>query len=110
VCTAWDWIRERITRTPPPPLTPDGFPRWSLPAMIFASIVVSIPFALMHGEQTAWSLGTFLLLTLISLLLCWVRLALRSLAASVLVHSSYNLLLFSLMFLGTGGFRHLDRI
>jgi membrane protease YdiL (CAAX protease family) len=39
-----------------------------------------------------------------------VRLATRSLAASVLVHASYNLLLFSLMLLGTSGFRHLDKI
>jgi len=28
----------------------------------------------------------------------------------VLVHSSYNLLLFSLMLLGTGGFRNLDKM
>jgi membrane protease YdiL (CAAX protease family) len=79
-------------------------------AMVFASVVVSVPFALMHGEQTAYSIGPFLLLVSISLALCWVRLAVRSLAASVVVHSSYNLLLFSLMFLGTGGFRHMDRM
>ena len=34
----------------------------------------------------------------------------RSLAASVLVHASYNFLLFSLMLLGTSGFRHLDKM
>ena len=77
---------------------------WSLPS------ISSIPFALMHGDQTAYSLGPFLLLVCVSLVLCWVRLATRSLAASVMVHSSYNLLLFSLMFLGTGGFRHLDKM
>jgi membrane protease YdiL (CAAX protease family) len=42
--------------------------------------------------------------------LCWARLATRSLAASVLVHASYNFLLFSLMLLGTSGFKHLDRM
>jgi hypothetical protein len=46
----------------------------------------------------------------VSLVLCWTRLASRSLAASVIVHASYNLLLFSLMLLGTGGFRHLDKM
>ena len=81
-----------------------------MPAMVVASVICSIPFALMHGEQTAWSIGPFLLLVSISLVLCWIRLAVRSLAASVVVHSSYNLLLFSLMFLGTGGFRHLDKM
>jgi hypothetical protein len=78
--------------------------------MVFASIATSVPFALMHAEQTAWSLGPFLLLVCVSLVLCWARLATRSLAASVLVHSAYNFLLFSLMLLGTGGFKHLDKM
>ena len=110
LCTAYDWTREQITQLPPLPPDEDGFPRWSRPAMMVGSVLVSIPFALMHGEQTAYSIGPFLLLVCISLVLCWVRLAVRSLAASVVVHSSYNLLLFTLMFLGTGGFRHLDRM
>ncbi len=110
MCTACDWAREQFTHAPRLPLDEDGFPRWSRPAMLVASVLVSIPFALMHGEQTAYSMGPFLLLVAVSLVLCWVRLALRSLAASVIVHSSYNLLLFSLMFLGTGGFRHLDKM
>ncbi len=110
LCTACDWTMEQLTGSKSPSRDTKGRPRWSLPAMIIASIVTSIPFALMHGEQTAYSVGPFLLLFCISLVLCWIRLATRSLAASVLVHSSYNLLLFALMFLGTGGFRHLDRM
>ena len=65
---------------------------------------------MMHGVQTAWSLGPFLLLIFVSLVLCWVRLSMRSLAASTLVHACYNLMLFSLMLLGTGGFKHLDKM
>jgi len=42
--------------------------------------------------------------------LCWARLSARSLAASVLVHASYNFLLFSLMVIGTGGFKHLEKM
>jgi membrane protease YdiL (CAAX protease family) len=78
--------------------------------MVVASILTSIPFALMHAEQTAHALGPFLLLVCVSLVLCWARLSTRSLAASVLVHASYNFLIFSLMLLGTGGFRHLDKM
>jgi hypothetical protein len=110
LCTAFDWTVERATRIPPPPLDPEGYPRWSLGAMAFASFATSIPFALMHAEQTAWSLGPFLLLVCVSLVLCWARLASRSLAASVLVHAAYNFMLFSLMLWGTGGFRHLDNM
>jgi uncharacterized protein len=110
LCTAWDWCREQLTRSAPLSLADDGFPRWSPGAMVFASVIVSFPFALMHAPQTAYSIGPFLLLVCISLVLCWVRLAVRSLAASVVVHACYNLMLFSIMFLGTGGFRHLDKM
>ena len=110
LCTAFDWIVERATGNPARPLDPLGHPQWSLGAMVFASITTSVPFALMHAEQTAWSLGPFLLLVAVSLVLSWARLSTRSLAASVLVHASYNFLLFSLMLWGTGGFRHLDKM
>jgi membrane protease YdiL (CAAX protease family) len=110
LCTAYDWVVEQITGSLAPRVDSNGRPRWSMPAMLVASVVSSIPFALMHGDQTAYSLGPFLLLVCVSLVLSWVRLGTRSLAASVLVHSSYNLLLFSLMYLGTGGFKHLDKM
>jgi uncharacterized protein len=108
--TAFDWSVERATGNPARPLDPLGHPQWSLGAMVFASIATSVPFALMHAEQTAWSLGPLVLLVAVSLVLSWARLSTRSLAASVLVHASYNFLLFSLMLLGTGGFRHLDKM
>ena len=110
LCTAYDWLVERVKEIPPRPLDENGRPQWSLPAMTFASIVTSLPFALMHGEQTSYSLGPFLLLICVSLVLCWVRLSTRSLAASTLVHSCYNFLLFSFMLFGTGGFKHLDNM
>ncbi|MGD0730761.1 MAG: lysostaphin resistance A-like protein [Terracidiphilus sp.] len=110
LCTAWDWAMEQSTGRPPRPLDQTGQPQWSMFAMILASVLTSIPFALMHAEQTAYSLGPFLLLLSVSLVLCWTRLATRSLAASVLVHASYNFLLFSLMLVGSGGFKHLDKM
>jgi hypothetical protein len=78
--------------------------------MVVASIATSLPFALLHGEQTGHSLGPFLLLITVSLILCAVRLRTRSLAASVMVHACYNFLLFSMMAIGTGGFQHLDKM
>jgi membrane protease YdiL (CAAX protease family) len=110
LCTAYDWIVERASGKPALPLDENDQPQWSLPAMAVASVVCSVPFALMHAEQTGYSIGPFLLLVCVSLALCWARLSTRSLAASVLVHASYNLLLFSLMMLGTSGFRHLDKM
>ncbi len=108
--TAVDWAAERTMHRPAPAPDEEGKTRWSIGAMVVGSVLTSIPFALMHAEQTGYSLGPFLLLICVSLVLCWVRLSMRSLAASTLVHSSYNLLLFSLMLAGTGGFKHLDKM
>jgi membrane protease YdiL (CAAX protease family) len=110
LCTACDWISEKITGTPPRPLDQSGQPHWSLQSMVISSILTSAPFAAMHAAQTGYSWGPFVLLVGVSLVLCWARLSTRSLAASVFVHASYNFLLFSLMLLGTDGFRHLDKI
>jgi membrane protease YdiL (CAAX protease family) len=110
MATAWDWSIERSTGRSPRPLDADGNPAWSGSAMIFAALTVSVPFALLHAEQVAKAWGPLLLLYCVSLILCAVRLATRSLAASTLVHSAYNFMLFALMFAQTGGFRHLDKM
>jgi membrane protease YdiL (CAAX protease family) len=110
LCTGLDWINEKANGRRARLPFPDGHPRWSRPAMIAAAILTSIPFAFMHAEQTGYSLGPFLLLVTVSLILCWARLSFRSLAASVFVHACYNFTIFSLMFIGTGGFQHLDKM
>ena len=110
LATAYDWIAEKVTHSPRLPLDEEGHPRWSLAAMVAASFVTSALFAFMHAEQTSYSIGPMLLLVFVSLVLCAARLHLRSLAASVLVHATYNFLLFSFMLIGTGGFKHLDKM
>jgi membrane protease YdiL (CAAX protease family) len=110
LCTSCDWIGERFTHTRPRPLDANSQPQWSIAAMVIASIFTSLPFALMHGEQTGHSFGPLLLLIVVSLILCAVRLKTRSLAASTLLHACYNFLIFSSMMVGTGGFRHLDKL
>ena len=110
LCTACDWVHEKTSGVPVRPLDETDQPRWSIPAMVVASILTSLPFAGMHAAQTGYSLGPFILLIGVSLALCWARLSTRSLAASVMVHASYNFLLFFLMAIGTGGFKHLDKM
>ena len=109
-CTACDWIAEKIQHREPPPLYADGHPRWSFGAMVFGSILASFPFALLHAPQQGYSLGPFALLLVVSLVLCWARLSTRSLAASVLVHASYNFMIFMLTLISTDGFRHMQRM
>ena len=110
LCTAGDWAAERYWGMEPRPLDAAGHPKWSLGSMVIASICTSLPFALLHAEQTGHAIGPFVMLVGVSLVLCWTRLSTRSLSASVLVHASYNFLLFFLMMLGTGGFRHMDKM
>ena len=110
MATAWDWSAERITKTPARALDAQGQPVWSAGAMIFGGMIVSVPFALMHADQVAHAWGPLAVLYCVSLTLCAVRLLTRSLAASTLVHSIYNSLLFAVMLVETGGFRHLDKL
>jgi hypothetical protein len=108
--TACDWIAEKMRHSLPRPLDANGQPQWSLPAMVIGSIATSIPFALLHVEQQGHSLGPFLLLIVISMILCAVRLFTRSLASSTLVHATYNFFIFVSAMAATGGFRHFDKM
>ena len=110
LATAWDWSYERLTHTAPRALDAEGNPIWSRQAMIFSAMVVSAPFALMHSAQVGSAWGPISLLYCVSLILCGVRLVTRSLAASTVVHSAYNLMLFAVMLFETDGFRHLDKM
>jgi membrane protease YdiL (CAAX protease family) len=82
----------------------------SLPAVILSSLVTSALFGLLHAEQLGYTWAAVLLLGAVSLVLTIVRIRTRSLACSTLVHGSYNLSVFLVLFVVTGGYRHLDRI
>jgi membrane protease YdiL (CAAX protease family) len=110
VATGWDWCHERLTGTRPRQLDAQGNPVWSAGAMIFAALTVSAPFALMHSAQLGAAWGPLLLLYCVSLILCTVRLVTRSLAASTMVHSAYNFMLFAVMLVQTDGFQHMDKM
>jgi uncharacterized protein len=73
-------------------------------------VLTSIPFALMHAEQVSDSWGPVLLIGCVSIILCVVRLQMRSVAAGVIVHSFYNLTLFTGLLIQSDGFRHLDKL
>jgi len=110
LCTAWDWTAEKLIRRPRLPLDGNGHPQWSMAAMVFGAILTSLPFAGIHAEQQGNSLGPFLLLIVVSLILCAARLKTRSLAASTIVHACYNFCIFSATFVQTSGFRHMDKM
>ncbi len=98
---AFDWLVRRGD------ITPHSRRYIGLPMSV---LLTSVPFALMHAPQVSHAWGPLLLIGCISVLLCIVRLRLDSLAASMLVHATYNFTLFAGILAQTGGFRHLDRL
>jgi membrane protease YdiL (CAAX protease family) len=89
-------------------------PPHPLPVQIFgisaAIFSTAAAFMLMHGAQLGFSWAALLLMFIVGLVLTLVRARLRSLAASVLIHASYNATIFVTVFADTGGFRHMERL
>jgi uncharacterized protein len=123
LASAWDWLRGQRPRAAAPvpiqiddsyvsPVTPGGDrdPRWSVVALVVSCTLTSIGFALVHADQLAHAWAPLAVLFCVSLVLCGVRLRTQSLAASTLIHATYNGTIFTILFIGTGGFRHLDKI
>jgi hypothetical protein len=79
-------------------------------ALVVSCTLTSIGFALVHADQLAHAWAPLAVLFGVSLVLCGVRLVTQSLAASTLIHAIYNGTIFTILFIGTGGFRHLDKI
>jgi len=108
IATAYDWLSLKRT--------PAALDRWqrttdnSQLALILATVVSSAAFASLHGFQLHWAFGPVIILFFVAMVLSAVRIRFRSVAASALVHVSYNSLLFIEMFIKTGGFRHLDKL
>lgn len=127
LASAWDWVMDRARVLPPAPVLttdewqPEPFytapvqpmlsdPKWSLPALVFSTIITSIGFAMLHGAQLAHSFAPLAVLFAVSVVLCVTRLRFHSLAASTVVHAMYNATIFVMLFIGTDGFRHLDKL
>ena len=83
---------------------------FSTRAWTISALITSVVFALIHAPQLGYTWPAVALLVGVSLILCRVRIRTRSVAASTLVHASYNLSVFLTLFVSTGGFRHLDRV
>jgi membrane protease YdiL (CAAX protease family) len=105
---AYDWLS--LPRTP---LAREHWHRTTnltIPSLIFAAILSSILFTLLHAEQLAHTWGALAVLFVVSLVLTAVRIKTRSVASSTLVHASYNASVFLTLFIATGGYRHLERL
>ena len=83
---------------------------FSTNSLIFASVVTSLGFAAIHAPQLGYTWSAVALLWSVSMVLCFVRIRTRSLAASTIVHACYNASVFLALFIATGGYRHMDKL
>ena len=82
--------------------------RWV--GIVAGTVLTSIPFAFLHAQQVAHAFSPLLMVFLVSIVLTEVRERTGSVAASALVHATYNLSIFLTVFFASGGFQHLDRL
>lgn len=72
--------------------------------------VTSVLFALMHAAQYGYHLAPLAIMLVVALTFTLIRAISRSVAAALVAHTVYNLLLVGGMFAVTGGFRHMERL
>ena len=75
-----------------------------------AVLLTASGFALLHGSQLKFAWGPLLVIFLVGLTLTIVRARKNSVAASLLMHVAYNGTISLLLFAGTDGFRHLEKL
>jgi hypothetical protein len=78
--------------------------------MAVSIVLTGIGFALVHAQQLGHAWGPVLIIFLVGVALTTARALAKSVAAGWLIHFAYNGTLFALMFLATGGFRHMERL
>jgi membrane protease YdiL (CAAX protease family) len=80
--------------------------RWT--GVVPAVAITGAAFALLHEGQLARAWAPLLVLFVVGTVLTVVRAAGKSVAVCVLVHMAYNLTLFTQLYIGSDGFRHLQ--
>ena len=73
-------------------------------------LVTAGAFAIIHQSQLAHAWLPLAWLYMVGVLLTVIRVKTKSVATCVIVHVTYNATLFILVFIGTQGFRHMDRL
>jgi membrane protease YdiL (CAAX protease family) len=89
------------------PVTASSAGRWG---RTLAVLITSGGFAMVHSEQLGQAWGPLLVLFVVGLVLTLTRVITRSITPGLLMHMGYNLTLFTLLYLGTDHFRHLERM
>jgi len=72
-------------------------------------VLTAAAFAVVHQGQLARAWVPLSWLFIVGMVLTYVRMKTKSVATCVFIHTVYNVTIFTLFFIGTQGFRHLDQ-
>jgi len=75
-----------------------------------AVLTTAAAFSLIHAPQLGRAWGPVLVIFMVGMALTLTRAITKSVAAGLLMHMAYNATLSILLFVGTDGFRHLERL
>jgi len=75
-----------------------------------ATAITAAGFALLHSEQLAHAWAPLLILFGVGTALTAIRAVTKSVALCVFIHMGYNFTLFTVAFIASSGFRHLERM
>jgi membrane protease YdiL (CAAX protease family) len=78
--------------------------------IVIAVLATAAGFSLIHAPQLGRAWGPVLVIFIVGLAFTITRAVTRSVAASLIMHMAYNGTLSILLFVGTDGFRHLERL
>jgi len=73
-------------------------------------VLTAIGFAVLHASQLAGAWAPLLMLFLVGLVLTLVRVVKNAVAPTFLMHVGYNLTLFTLLWVATDHFRHMEKL
>lgn len=78
--------------------------------VLLAILLTAAGFGLIHAPQLAQAWAPVLVVFLVGLVLTITRAATKSVASGLLIHMAYNGTISVLLFLGSDGFRHLEKL
>jgi hypothetical protein len=82
--------------------------RWF--GLVAAVVLTAVAFASIHGAQLGYAWAPVLSIFIVGVVFTVVRVRMKSVAASFLMHCGYNFALFGLLWLATDHYRHLEKV
>ena len=78
--------------------------------LVLVVVFTAAGFGLIHAPQLGRAWGPVVVVFVVGLVLTLVRAVTRSVAPGFLMHLAYNCTLSGILFVASGGFRHLDKL